>query len=354
MNTPQHTTANRTEREPILQIRDARVTYPMERGDARVLNDINLDLHRGEIVGLVGESGSGKSTLAKAILNSVPEPGITSGQVQYIPKDDSQESVNVLSTSGDELKRIRWNGISMVFQGAMNSFNPTISIREHFLDTFDAHDVKYGEGLDRAKQLLEDFYLDPERVLDSYAHELSGGMRQRALLALGLVLDPDILILDEPTAALDLLMQRGIISLLSDIRDKYELTMLFITHDLALVTDLADRIAIMYAFNIVERGPTHTILNNAAHPYTRALLNAVPNLSIPVDEMRAIEGSSPDPMDHLTGCSYRPRCPLADSQCEDIDPDLNDIGEDHAAACHYWEETRTEIPLITAGETTDE
>ncbi|MEY7851409.1 ABC transporter ATP-binding protein, partial [Natrarchaeobius sp. A-rgal3] len=200
-------------------------------------------------------------------------------------------------------------------------------------------------GMDRARELLADLYLEPDRVLEAYPHELSGGMKQRALIALSVVLEPDVLVMDEPTAALDLLMQRSILSLLENLKEKYDLTLVFITHDLPLVAELADRMAVMYAFQLVEIGPTEEILGNAAHPYTRALLNATPNLDAPLSEMRPIDGSAPDPVDVPAGCSYHPRCPLADDTCVASDPDYHGVSESHGVACYHWEHAAEEIPF---------
>ena len=215
---------------------------------------------------------------------------------------------------------MRWEDISMVFQGAMSSFNPTMKIRGHFAETLDAHDADRTAGMERARELLSDLYLDPDRVLDSYPHELSGGMTQRALIALSLVLDPDLLVMDEPTAALDLLMQRSILQLLGGLREKYDLTMVFITHDLPLVAALADRLAVMYAFKLVEIADTREMIENGGHPYTRALLNSTPNLDAPLEEMRPIDGKSPAPINLPSGCAYHPRCPLATEQCREEVP----------------------------------
>jgi oligopeptide/dipeptide ABC transporter ATP-binding protein len=199
--------------------------------------------------------------------------------------------------------------------------------------------------MDRARQLLRDVYLQPSQILESYAHQLSGGQKQRALIALGLVLDPDVLVMDEPTSALDLLMQRSIVSLLDELQEEYSLTIVFITHDLALVTDIADRIAVMYGFDILEVGPSDEVLGKSGHPYTRMLLNTVPNISKGEADMDIIEGSAPDPVNVPDGCTFHPRCPLSDQQCIDVDPPLADVGEDHAAACHYPDEAREKIPL---------
>jgi len=315
----------------------------MDRGTSRVLDNVDLDVNRGEILGVVGESGSGKSMLAMSMLDSVDDPGILSGDVTYYPQND--DPVDVLNLSDEKLRQLRWEHISMVFQGAMSSFNPTMGIREHFVETLKAHDADVEEGMDRAHELLSDLYLDPERVLDSYAHELSGGMRQRALIALSVILEPNLLVMDEPTAALDLLMQRSILTLLSKLKEKYDLTMVFITHDLSLVAELADRMAVMYAFELVEKGPTDRILYNAAHPYTRSLLNATPNLDAPLSEMRPIPGSAPDPVNVPEGCSYNPRCPLADQECIASDPEYLEVNDVHDVACFHWEEAEAQIPM---------
>ena len=284
-----------TSEDVIIEARDVAVSFGMARGESKVVDDVDLDIRRNEILGIVGESGSGKSMLASSLLDAVVDPGTLTGSVRYHPSDG--EPVDIVSASESELKRLRWEEISFAIQGAQSAFNPTMTIGTHFDETLRAHDADVDAGLDHARELLRDLYLDPELVLESYPHELSGGMKQRALVALSLVLEPDVLVMDEPTAALDLLMQRSIIGLLQQIKEKYGLTLVFVTHDLPLVADIADRIAVMYAFSIVELGPTEAILADSAHPYTRALLNAVPDLSTPAAEVSPIEGSSPDPVD---------------------------------------------------------
>ncbi|QLG29116.1 ABC transporter ATP-binding protein [Halorarum halophilum] len=330
----------------VLEIRNASVSFEMDRGTATVLNGVDLDVGREEIVGIVGESGSGKSMLASAMLDAVEEPGELAGEVTYYPRDG--DPVDVLSLSEEGLRTLRWEEIAMVFQGAMSSFNPTMKIGGHFRETLEAHDYDVGVGMDRARDLLSDLYLDPERVLSAHPHELSGGMSQRALIALSLVLEPDVLVMDEPTAALDLLMQRSILALLSDIQEKHDLSVVFITHDLPLVAGLADRLAVLYAFEIVERGPAGSVLRDASHPYTRALLSAVPNLDAPLDSMRAIDGSAPDPVHTPAGCSYAPRCPLSTEECLNVDPDPRSVGENHTARCHHWEDAAEAVPFALA------
>ncbi|WP_256558567.1 ABC transporter ATP-binding protein [Haloarcula marina] len=329
--------------DPVLEMKDASVTFDMDRGVSKVLDSVSIDIERNEVFGVVGESGSGKSMFASALLDAVVDPGQLSGSITYHP--DSDESVDVLELSDSELKKIRWEEISMVFQGAMSSFNPTMKIKGHFLETLKTHDYDVEEGMERARELLENLYLEPDRVLGSYAHELSGGMQQRTLIALSLVLEPEVLVMDEPTAALDLLMQRSIISLLEKLKEEYDLTLVFITHDLPLVTELCNRVGVLYAFEFVEVATTEEILEGPGHPYARALLNATPNLDAPLEEMSPIVGSSPDPVDAPSGCSYAHRCPLATDQCRAEDPPYYRMSDTHSAACHHWDAAQEEIPL---------
>jgi oligopeptide/dipeptide ABC transporter ATP-binding protein len=335
--------------DPILEVRNASVTY--DDGETYVLDEVSLAVERGEILGVVGESGSGKSMFASAMLDAIPSPGKLSGEVLYHPEEG--ETVDVLNLSDSELREYRWADVSMVFQGAMSSFNPTMKVGNHFKETLRSHDRRVPEGMEFARQLLADLYLDPERVLDSYPHELSGGMQQRALIALSLLLEPDVLVMDEPTAALDLLMQRSILMLLEDLKEKYGVTMVFITHDLPLVASLADRMAVMYAFELVEAGPRDQIIGDAGHPYTRALLNATPNIDAPLEEMQPIPGKSPAPINVPDGCSYADRCPLATPECRVDDPSFAVVEDEHSVACHHWETAKQEIPLNFAGTTED-
>lgn len=328
----------------IIEGRDLNVTFDMDRGKSRVLDDVDLYVKREEILGIVGESGSGKSMLASSLLDAVVEPGILDGDITFYP-DDGNDPINILEMDTEDLKRFRWETISMVFQGAMSSFNPTMKIGEHFRETLEAHAYDMPSGMDRAHELIAELYMDPDRVLDSYPHELSGGMKQRALIALSLVLEPDVLVMDEPTAALDLLMQRSILALIENLQERYNLTIIFITHDLPLVANLADRLSVMYAFKLVEIGPTDEILENSAHPYTRALLKATPNLNVPIDEMMPIAGSSPDPVNVPMGCSYHPRCPLADEKCQEEPPQLEAIADNHEVSCYHWESIDEAIRL---------
>ena len=338
--------------DPILELQGVNVTFDMDRGTSKVLDDVSIGIQRGETLGVVGESGSGKSMFASSMLNAVVDPGVVSGDVMYYPEPD--RSVNILELTDRDLRRARWEEISMVFQGAMSSWNPTMRIRDHFTETLKAHNADVEAGMQRAHELLADLYLDPERVLSAYPHELSGGMQQRALIALSMVLEPKVLVMDEPTAALDLLMQRSILILLEELKEKYDITLIFITHDLPLVAELSDRLAVMYAFEFIEVAPTEEMLGGALHPYSRALLNSTPNLGTNLDEMHSIEGSSPDPVERLQGCSYHPRCPLADQKCRSEDPALETRAPDHLASCFHWQDSESAIPVSFESESDDE
>ena len=337
------TNAVSADEEIVMEVRNASVSFNMERGESRVLDSVNMNVRRGEILGVVGESGSGKSMFASALLDAIVKPGQLTGDITYYP--DSGQPIDLLNLSKEELRKTRWEEIAIVFQGAMSSWNPVMTIRAHFEETIAVHDGDKQKGMARAYELLDELYLEPERVLDSYPHELSGGMKQRTLITLALVLEPEVLVMDEPTAALDLLMQRSIISLLAKLKQEYNLTMVFITHDLELVANLADRLAVMYAFEFIEVGGTYDVVKSPSHPYTRALLNSVPNLQTPRELMKPIEGSAPDPVNVPVGCSYHPRCPLSDGLCESEDPEFRDIGHEHRVTCHYAEDVPDEIPL---------
>ena len=357
------------ESDVVFEVRDAKVQFDLSRGQAWVLNEVDIDVRRGEILAVVGESGSGKSMFASALLDAVEDPGVLTGDITYYPDssaaDDSvgaddigsldasssgSEAVDVLELEGDERKQFRWEEVSMVFQGAMNSFNPTMKILHHFQETIRAHNEPMDERMDHVETLFDALHLDYDRVMKSYPHELSGGMKQRALIALALVLEPDVLVMDEPTAALDLLMQRSIMAMLRNLQEAFDLTIVFITHDLSLIAGLADRIAVMYAFEFVEVGDTRSVLKDAAHPYTRSLLRSLPSLDSDVDEMEPIAGSRPDPVNIPTGCSFAPRCPVADDRCEMEDPDLVAVDDGHDAACFYTDEARTAVDYALHGE----
>ncbi len=335
----------RAETDNVLEIRDARVTFDMARGRARVLNDISVDIKRGETFGIIGESGCGKSTFGSVLMDAVEDPGITTGEVLYYPEEGA-EPVDILDVTDRQLRQIRWEEIVMVSQAAQNAFNPTITVRRHFTDTFDAHNVDRREGLERAREVLEDLRLEPERILSSYQHELSGGEKQRALLALGLIFDPEVVVLDEPTAGLDLLVQREILSLLYELKEEYGFTLLFISHDIPMVAGFADRLAVFYSFNIIEIGDIDDVLLNPEHPYTRLLTLTHIDLDMAMEDVNTVEGETPDPINVPSGCPFHPRCPIADDRCVVEEVELRgEEGTNHKVACFYPDVATDRIPI---------
>jgi peptide/nickel transport system ATP-binding protein len=319
--------------ENILQIKDITVQFHLNKGTLTAVNKTSLDIKKGEIIGIVGESGSGKSTLASTILNIVSAPGeITGGEILYERKD-------VLKLSAQELKAYRWKDVAMIFQAAQNSMNPVIKVKEQFLETANAHTHQTEkEILDKARQLLDYVRLEPDQVLNAYPHQLSGGMKQRTIIAMSLLLDPKILILDEPTTALDVITQAYIMDILLKIHKDLDITMIFLTHDVSIIGKVADRAAVMYGGEIVELGSVEDIFYESAHPYTRGLINAAPSLVDDISKRRPIPGNPPDLINPPEGCKFNPRCGYAATGfCNGEDGRLIEIKEGHFTKCHRWE-----------------
>lgn len=323
--------------EVVLAVKDLHLEYNSRRGPLKALRGVSFELYKGETLALIGESGCGKSTLGFTLIGLYPGTArATRGSVTLV---DGPNRRDVLSMSREQVRRLRWTDMAMVLQAALNAFNPVLRIEEHFQDTARAHGLNdRAEVLKRARRLLSAVQLDPERVLPSYPHELSGGMRQRVLLALGLLLQPRILILDEPTTALDILTQRAIIELLKQLKAEFDFTMIFISHDLSLAAELADRVATMYAGQIVELSDVYQAFERPIHPYTLGLTSAVPTLHGGPQKLTAIPGSPPDLVTLLPGCKFSPRCPLVYDRCREIEPPLQDAGGGRLVACHRWDQ----------------
>jgi peptide/nickel transport system ATP-binding protein len=317
-------------------VRDLTVAFATAEGELPAVSHVSLDLEPGQITGLVGESGSGKSTLALSLLNAVPSPGrVTSGSVEIDGLGD------VLTLRGDRLRKVRGAELGYVFQASQNSLNPLKPVGKQLLDLGRSHGVSdRRELLRKARGLIDELGLDSARVLASYQHELSGGMRQRVGIVFALVLNAHVLILDEPTTALDMLSQAGVMQIIRDVHASRHLTTLIISHDLGVVGELADRIAVMYAGRIVEQGPTEAVLASPQHPYTRGLLGAMPRITGDPDLAQPLPGRPPD----LTtiarqGCVFRERCPLAMPMCADAEPPYIEHGG-RGVACYAAEGTR--------------
>lgn len=321
--------------DPVLAIRGLSVDYAAT-DRVHAVRDVDLMLHPGEIVGLAGESGCGKSTLAYAVNRLLRAPAVvTTGEISFTGSDGS--TIDVLALEDEQLRSFRWSRISMVFQSAMNTLNPVRSVRRQLHDIFRAHrpTMSRDERDDRSAHLLELVGIGRDR-LDSFAHELSGGMRQRVMIAMALALEPEVIVLDEPTTALDVVVQRDILREIDRLRAELGFAALFITHDLSLLLEIADRIAIMYAGRIVEQAPAPAIRDAPRHPYTAGLLNAFPSLRGPRRALHGMPGSPPDLTLPIAGCAFAPRCPYAIGPSHDTPPSL--LQEtDHAVACHLYD-----------------
>jgi peptide/nickel transport system ATP-binding protein len=321
--------------QPTLSVQNLSIEYAARRGKVRAIRNVSFDVARGQAIALIGESGSGKTTLGLGVVQLLPSTAkITQGKALY-HRDDT--TIDTLALKGRALREFRWKECAMVFQSALNSLNPVLRISEQFADTSRAHHYLQGRALqDRAQNLLTLVRLDPERVWKSFPHELSGGMRQRVLIALGLLLEPQLLILDEPTTALDILTQRNIMDVLKELRGKLDFSLVFISHDLSLAAELADRVATVYAGKIVELADVVTTFKTPAHPYTIGLINAVPTLQGAKEDLTSIPGSPPDLIELPSGCKFHPRCPRADARCKRDEPELEAIAPGHQVACWNW------------------
>jgi peptide/nickel transport system ATP-binding protein len=324
----------------LLSIRELEVTYSTEAGPVPAVRGVDLDVGAGETVGLAGESGCGKSTIAHAILRLLPEGTRVSGEVLVDGED-------VLAMSFGRLRAVRWGEAAIVFQGAMHSLNPVRRVGEQIAEAVRIHDPERtdGEALRQATDLLARVGLPVRRARD-YPHELSGGQRQRVMIAMALACSPRLLIADEPTTALDVMVQAQVLTLLTTLQAEMALGLLFITHDLSVLRELCDRIAVMYAGRVVEVGPAASVLGSAAHPYTQALAGAFPSIGDPADRRApgGLAGDPPDPQRIPSGCSFHPRCPARFEPCDRVDPSLYAVDQGRRAACLLHDPARAESP----------
>ena len=327
----------------VLSARDFSVSYLAQRGKVKAVNRVNFDLHEGETLALIGESGCGKSTLTLGMLGLLPSTGsIDQGSLNYTYRDG--RTVDVLQMSHRQKRKFLWSECSMVFQGALNALNPVLKISEMVYDTAKAHGMRRKEARDAAIDLFEKVRLDAERVFDAYPHELSGGMRQRVLLALALLLRPQVVFMDEPTTAVDILTQRSILEVLKELRAELNFSIIFISHDLAVAAEIADTLATMYAGEIVEIGPVEEVFYRPRHAYTLSLLDAAPRLSADSEELQSIPGSPPDLIAPPGGCKFHPRCRFATDICHDNVPIPEKQADNaaHMVSCHHTEQVQQE------------
>jgi peptide/nickel transport system ATP-binding protein len=324
-----------------LDVTGLSVDYLGAEGALHAVDEVSLVLHRGEMLGLAGESGSGKTTLAYAMTRLLRPPGeVTGGQVRYHPRTGAP--VDVLAMTADELREFRWTELSIVFQSAMNALNPVMAVRVQIDDVLRAHRPQMDRRArsERISELLGLVGIPADRAR-AYPHELSGGMRQRVTIALALALEPEIIVMDEPTTALDVVIQRQIMSEISRLRDQLGFAIVFITHDLSLLIEMADTIAIMYAGRLVELAPAGELYQHARHPYSHGLLNSFPALHGPQNSRPGIPGSPPDLRAVPDGCPFHPRCRWAHEPCMQIVPALSlspieSDGPGHQVACHLY------------------
>ena len=306
----------------LLQVKDLSVDYMTEQGPVRAVDRVSLEVEKGEFLGIVGESGCGKSTLLFAIARLLSSPAeINSGEIWFGGHD-------MVSMDEDELRHMRWRDYSVVMQSAMNALNPVMTVAEQLADAVGAHQrMPAGQLKARSQELMRLVGIDPEH-LHSYPHQLSGGMRQRAMIAMALALTPDLVIMDEPTSALDVVAQRSLMLKIKQLQREFGFATIFVTHDMSLVSHFSDRLAVMYAGQVVEIGPTREVFADPKHPYTIGLMRSFPSISGPRQPLAGIAGSPPD-LGHLpSGCRFHPRCPQAFERCPNEEPDFYARGQD--------------------------
>lgn len=322
--------------DKIVDFRNISIDYELKRAPLHAVKDVTLPLIRGKITALVGESGSGKTTLASSLLEVISAPGrVVSGDIMYYGQ---KTPINITLLNEQALNRFRWKEISMVFQGAQSALNPIQTIRDHFRETYFVHHSKmkkkdaFARADRKAVELLTFVNLDSERILPMYPHELSGGMKQRVMIAFCLLLDPKVIILDEPTTALDVIVQGYIFKILKRINVEYGISMLLLTHDIGVVAKFADYVGVMYGGRLMEYGTTREVFKEKLHPYSTGLIQSTPSLMVPIKDMKPIHGSPPDIYNLPRGCIFHPRCPHVMPICKESEPKDYQFGK-HMVKC---------------------
>lgn len=327
-----------TKSEHLLEVRNLSTYFFMEMGIAKAVDDVSFYIDKGEMLGLVGESGCGKSVTALSILRLIQSPPgkIAHGNILFRGRD-------LLALSESVMRHVRGNDIAMIFQEPMTSLNPVFTIGLQIMEAVRLHqNVGKKEAINRTVEMLKLVGIaDPEHRIDDYPHQLSGGMRQRVMIAMALSCNPDLLIADEPTTALDVTIQAQIMELLWKLQDELSMAILLITHDLGVVAESAERMIVMYAGHIVEEGPTLAIFESPGHPYTQGLIESVPRLDDIHRRLAVIKGTVPDPADLPAGCPFNPRCPLATEICLEKFPKLEEVETNHRARCFHSDQVRS-------------
>ena len=319
----------------ILEVKDLKTWFYTRRGVAKAVNGMHYTLHRGECLCLVGESGCGKSVSALSLLRLIDSPPgkIVEGQVLF-------EGTDLLKCTPEQMRSVRGKDISMIFQNAQSALNPVFTVGDQMLEQIKVHhSLNRRDALTRAKTLLEEMRIPgAERALKMYPHQMSGGMKQRAMIAMSLSCDPKILIADEPTTSVDVTIRAQIMHILRDLKSNRDMSIIFITHDLSLVREIGDRAAVIYAGKVVEAAPVTNIMTRPSHPYTSGLINCLPDISSNLKRLPSIPGNTPNPLDMPPGCAFHPRCSKAMQVCSAVEPQLVAIGEDHVVACHLFDD----------------
>ncbi len=326
------TTVERDTDTSVLEVQNLKTYYTTQRGPVKAVDDISFQVRKGEALGLAGESGCGKTTAALSILRILPTNGEIVGGKMLFRKTD------LVSLNEEQMRQVRWKGISIVFQGAMNALNPLFKVGDQIVEAIITNEpgAKRKEASERTSRLLELVGIQPTRARD-YPHEFSGGMRQRALIAMSLACNPDLLIADEPGTALDVIVQAQVLKLMSELKAKLNLSMILITHDLSIIAELCERAVIMYAGKIVEQGDVTKIFKEPLHPYTQGLAGAFPSIKEARRRMVSIHGSPPDLLEPPSGCRFHPRCSKAMKICREKEPHAAKMDkEDRYVACHLF------------------
>lgn len=314
--------------DTILEIKDLKMSYQTSKGSISAVDNVSFRIERGETMGLVGESGCGKTSLGMCIMKLLPENArITNGKILFDGED-------IVPKTEEEMRTIRWEGVSMIFQAAMNSLNPVYKVGDQIIEAILTHDNMSKE---EAREKVGDLYrlvgLSPERM-KNYPHEYSGGMRQRAIIAMALACDPKFIIADEPTTALDVIVQDQIIDEIINLQKKLNMTMMYISHDISVIAETCNKIGVMYAGNIIEYTDTLALFDNPLHPYTKALMSSFPSIEGPKKELKPVPGEPPNLLNLPKGCRFYPRCSYAEEICKKENPEFIEIEKDHFLACH--------------------
>ena len=321
----------------ILDVKDLVIHYETDDGCVYAVNGLDLDLREGETLGLVGETGAGKTTLARGIMGLVPDPPgkIRGGEIVY-------RGTDLLRCSNAEMRKVRGRKIAMIFQDPMTSLNPVTTVGVQIAEAIQSHEkLSRKDAMRKACQMLEQVGIPAERA-GEYPHQFSGGMKQRVVIAIALACNPDILIADEPTTALDVTIQAQVLDMLRELRESFNMSMLLITHDLGVVAQTCDRVAVIYGGEIVESADVYTLFDRHLHPYTQGLLDSIPKLNEDVDRLKPIEGMMPDPTQVPEGCRFCSRCTYAGERCRTEHPAMLDLGGGHKVRCFRYETQEVE------------